>query len=133
MIPTDSRMLYSLQEGVIHLDYQKISVNLIGNATHDGQIKQAKESGNAYGDFRLAVRDRRDETHYFPVRCVGKLAESVTHIKKGAKLFVAGELDLGSFADDEGNTRMTFKVIADTYRILSGGRRANQAENVMRG
>jgi single stranded DNA-binding protein len=105
------------------MDYQKITVNLIGNATHDAEVKQAKESGNQYGDFRLAVRDRNDETHYFPVRCFGKLAESVSNIKKGTKLFVAGELEFGSFADEEGKNRVTFKVIADTYRILNGGRR----------
>ena len=104
------------------MDYQEITVHLIGNATHDGEIKQAKESGNVYGDFRLAVRDHHDETHYFPVRCFGKLGESVANIKKGAKLFVAGALDLGSFADEEGKTRITFKVIADTYRILGNGR-----------
>jgi single stranded DNA-binding protein len=96
---------------------------LIGNATHDAEVKQAKESGNAYGDFRVAVRNRNDETTFFPVRCFGKLAESVTNIKKGTKLFVAGKLELGSFADDEGNKRMAFKVVADTYRILGGGRK----------
>ena len=37
------------------MDYQKITVNLIGNATQDGEVKEAKESGNPYGDFRLAV------------------------------------------------------------------------------
>lgn len=105
------------------MDYQKITANLIGNATHDGEIKAAKESGNPYGDFRLAVRDRNDETHFYPVRCFGKLGQSVANIKKGAKLFVAGELEIGSFEGDDGQKRMTFKVIADTYRILNGGRR----------
>ena len=110
------------------MDYQKIDVNLIGNATHDGEIKQAKESGNAYGDFRLAVRDRKEESHYFPVRCFGKLAESVTNIKMGAKLFVAGELELGAYADEEGQKRMTFKIIAETYRILGGTERRNRSD-----
>ena len=103
------------------MDYQNITVNLIGNATHDAEIKQAKESDNRYGDFRLAVRDRKDETHFFPVRCFGKLGESVANIKKGAKLFVAGELEIGSYEGEDGQKRMTFKVIADTYRILNGG------------
>jgi hypothetical protein len=35
-----------------------------------------------------------------------------------------GELELGSFADDEGYKRMAFKVVANTYRILSGGSQA---------
>ena len=79
------------------LDYQKITVNLIGNATRDGEVKEAKESGNRYGDFRLAVRNRNDETTFFPVRCFGKLAESVSNIKKGTKFFVEGELEISSF------------------------------------
>ena len=73
-------------------------------------------------DFRLAVRDRKEESHYFPVRCFGKLAESVTNIKKGARLFVAGDLELSSFVGEEGGKQVTFRVIADTYRILNGGR-----------
>ena len=42
----------------------------------------------------ISVRNHRDETNYFPVRCFGKLAESVTNIEKGTKLFVAGELEI---------------------------------------
>jgi single stranded DNA-binding protein len=110
------------------VDYLKIAVNLIGNATHDGEIKQAKESGHPYGDFRLAVRDRNEETHYFPVRCFGKLAVSVINIKKGDKLFVTGELDMGAYADEEGQKQVTFKVIADTYRILGNGQRSRGEE-----
>lgn len=103
-------------------------MHLIGNATHDAAVKQAQDGNSRYGDFRLAVRNRNNETHYFPVRCFGKLGESVTHIKKGTRLFVAGELELGSFADEEGATRMTFKVIADTFRILGNGRREMKPE-----
>ena len=103
-------------------------MNLIGNATRDGEVKKAKESGNPYGDFRLAVRNRKDETTFFPVRCFGKLAESVSNIKKGTKLFVDGELEISSFDGDDGNKRMTFKVIAGTYRILTNGRRTQEAQ-----
>ena len=109
---------------VIYLDYQKISAFLIGNATHDGEVKQAKESGKQYGDFRLAVKDRNGETNYFPIRCFGKLAESVVNIKKGTKLFVAGELEMSTFTGDEGGKRVGFKVVADTYRILDSKQRA---------
>lgn len=68
------------------------------------------------------MRDRNGETNYFPIRCFGKLAESVTHIKKGSKLFVVGALEIAAFADDLGEKRMTFRVVADTYRILGDGR-----------
>lgn len=106
----------------MHVDYQKIAVCLIGNATKDAAVKTAKESGNAYADFTVAVRDRQKETHYFPIRCFGKLAESVTGIKKGTKMFVEGDLELGSFSED-GKKQMTFRVLANAYRILGNGHR----------
>lgn len=110
------------------MDYQKISAVLIGNATQDAEVKQAKESGNPYGDFRLAVRNRQGETNYFPVRCFGKLAEGLSAIQKGTRVFVEGELEMGSFTGDEGEKRMTFRVLANTYRILGNGRSAPVSE-----
>ena len=105
------------------MDYERIAVFLIGNATRDGEVKEAKaEGGQQYGDFRLAVRDRKDETTYFPIRCFGKLAESVVNIKKGARVFVDGDLEISSFEGEEGERRMTFRAIANTYRILGSGR-----------
>jgi single-strand DNA-binding protein len=106
------------------MDYQHISAYLIGNATRDGEVKQAKkEEGNLYGDFTVAVRNRKDETTFFPVRCFGKLAESVTNIVKGTKVFVDGDLEISSFEGEDGGRRTRFRVLANTYRILAKGRR----------
>jgi single-strand DNA-binding protein len=105
------------------MDYQHISAYLIGNATKDGEVKQAKGSGKAYGDFTLAVRNRRDETTFFPVRCFGKLAESVTNIVKGTKVFVDGDLEIATYEGEDGGKRTRFRVLANTYRILGKGRR----------
>src|SRR5262245_34635031 len=82
--------------------HTRIAVSLIGNATKDGVVKAAQESGHVYGDFTLAVRDKQQETHFFPVRCFGKLAAGVTNIRKGAKVFVDGELELGAFDGEDG-------------------------------
>lgn len=82
----------------------------IGNAIKDAQVKTAKESGNASGDFAVAVR------------CFGKLAASVTNIKKGAKVFVDGELEIGAFAGKDGKKQVTFRVLANAYRLLGTGR-----------
>ena len=68
------------------------------------------------------MRDRNGETNYFPIRCFGKLAEGATAIKKGTRLFVEGELEISAFTGDEGEKRMTFRVVANTYRILGNGR-----------
>ena len=111
------------------MDFQKISALLIGNATKDGEVKAARESGKVYGDFTVAVKDRQtQETHYFPVRCFGKLAESVRNIKKGTKLFVEGELALNVFDGQDGKKQMTFRVLANAYRLLGNGRRAEADE-----
>ena len=111
------------------MDYQKISAVLIGNATKDAEVKAARESGKVYGDFTLAVKDRQTkETHFFPVRCFGKLAESVRNIRKGAKLFVEGELDLNAFDGQDGKKQMMFRVLANAYRILGNGRRTEANE-----
>lgn len=113
------------------MDYQKITVSLIGNATKDAEVKAARESGNVYSDFTVAVKDRQTkETHYFPVRCFGKLAESVRNIKKGAKLFVEGELELNAFDGQDGKKQMTFRVLANAYRLLGNGRTAGEGEAV---
>lgn len=110
------------------MDFQRITVSLIGNATKDAEVKQAKESDKHYGDFRLAVRNRTGETTFFPIRCFGKLAESVANIRKGTKVFVDGELEIGSFTAEEGGKRMTFRVVANTYRILGKGRHSGEDE-----
>jgi single-stranded DNA-binding protein len=118
------------------VDYQKIF--LIGGATGNGEIKKTRQGGYRYGVFRLALRTRDadtmriakqgiafeitpadDENTYISVRCYGKLAESVTKIKKGTRLFVEGELDLEPLSRHDGQARATVKVIADAVRILT--------------
>ena len=113
------------------MDYERIAVYLIGNATHDAEIRQAKESGNSYADFRLGVRSRQGEAHYYPVRCFGGLVEGTTGIRKGTRVFVEGDLEISSFTDDEGDRRMTFRVLAGTYRILDSKRRPGENGDVL--
>jgi single-stranded DNA-binding protein len=107
----------------MQMDYQKITTFLIGNAVADAEVKLARDSEHRYGDFRLAVRNRSGETTYFPVRCFGKLAAGLVGIMKGTQVFVDGELEVSSFDGEDGNKRMTFRVVANTFRILSGGRK----------
>jgi single-stranded DNA-binding protein len=59
-----------------------------------------------------------------------KLAESVTVIKKGTKLFIQGELEISSFTTAEGNKQMSYRVTAETYRILGHGKQASNGEAV---
>ena len=55
----------------------------------------------------------------YPVRVFGKLAETCEKVKKGAKVLVEGKLDISEYTDQQGQKRMTFRVLADNYRLLS--------------
>jgi len=48
----------------------------------------------------------------------GKLAESCATVKKGVKVLVEGRLDISEYTDKEGQKRMSFRILADTYRLL---------------
>lgn len=52
------------------------------------------------------------------MRVLGKLAETCEKVKKGTKVLVEGKLDILEYTDQQGQKRMTFRVLADTYRLL---------------
>ena len=97
------------------MDYQKII--LVGNATKGAEVKQP-EGKTAYADFTLAVSRTKEQMTFFPVRVFGKLAEGCERVKKGTKVLVEGRLDISEYTDQEGQKKMTFRVLADTYRLL---------------
>jgi single-strand DNA-binding protein len=97
------------------MDYEKLI--LVGNTTRDAEVKQP-EGKTAYADFTLAVSRTKEQTTFFPVRVFGKRAEACERIKKGAKVLVEGRLDISEYTDEEGQKKMTFRVLADTYRLL---------------
>jgi single-strand DNA-binding protein len=105
----------ALREGVKNMDYQKII--LVGNTTKTAQINQP-EGKIVYTDFTLAVSRTKDETTFFPVRVFGKLAESCQTLKKGAKVLVEGKLDVSEYTAEDASKRMSFRILADTYRLL---------------
>lgn len=99
------------------MDYQRII--LLGNASRDAEIKQAKETGNKYADFTVAVRYGKDQpTTFFPVRVFGPPSEHCEKIKKGDRVMVDGRLEVSEYTDDEGDKKMSYRVVADTYRRL---------------
>jgi single-strand DNA-binding protein len=97
------------------MDYEKLI--LVGNTTGDAEVKQP-EGKTTYADFTLAVSRTKEHTTFFPVRVFGKRAETCEKVKKGPKVLVEGTLDISEYADEEGQKRMTFRVLADTYRLL---------------
>jgi single-stranded DNA-binding protein len=39
-------------------------------------------------------------------------------VKKGVKVVVDGKLDISEYTDKQGQKRITFRILADTYRLL---------------
>jgi len=97
------------------MDYQKTII--VGNATKDAEVHQP-EGKTAYADFTVAVSTAKDHTTFFPIRAFGKLAETCENVKKGVKVLVEGRLDISDYTDEEGQKRMAFRILADTYRLL---------------
>ena len=60
----------------------------------------------------------QDQTTFFPVRVFAKLAEASQNVKNGVELLVDGSLDISEYTDNEGQKRMSFRVLADAYRLL---------------
>ncbi len=81
-------------------------------------MKQAKESEARYADFTVAVSRNKDEKTFYPVRAFGKLGESCDMLKKGDRVLVEGELEVSEYAAENSDRRMTYRVVADTYRKL---------------
>ena len=98
------------------MDYQRMI--WVGNTTRDAEVKQPEGKKMAYADFTLAVSRTKEQKTFFPVRVFGKLAETCEKVKKGAKVLVEGKLDISEYTDEEGQKRITFRVLADTYRLL---------------
>ena len=97
------------------MDYQKMII--VGNATKDAEIHQS-EGKVAYADFTVAISTAKDQTSFFPVRVFAKLAEACQNVKKGVELLADGSLDISEYTDNEGQKRMSFRVLADAYRLL---------------
>ena len=88
-----------------------------GNATKAAEIHQS-EGKVPYADFTLAVSRTKDQTTFLAVRVFAKLAEACQNVKKGVKLLVDGNLDISEYTDKEDQERITFRILADTYRLL---------------
>ena len=98
------------------MDYIKLII--VGNLIRDAEVKQAQDGGSKYADFTVAASRNGDEKTFYPVRAFGKLGESCEMLKKGDHVLVEGEFEVSSYEDENGGKRMSFRVVADTFRKL---------------
>ena len=98
-------------------------VTITGNLTSDPV--QRDYDGKKLTEFRVAV-DRKFKvngqkvTDFFRVKCWRQNAEyTYNYGSKGRKVLVIGELQAGTYTDQEGMTRMSLDIVADEVEFLT--------------
>ena len=109
-------------------------VILVGNLGRDPEVRRMN-SGDAVVSFGLATSEtwrdkatgeRKEKTEWHNVvifnEALGKVAEQ--YLKKGAKVYIEGQLQTREYTDKDGNQRKSTEVVLQRYRgeltMLSG-------------
>lgn len=100
-------------------------VCLIGNLTRDPELRQT-QSGIAVCSFCLAVNKPKKsgaeeaEADYFRVTAWRQLGESCAkYLAKGRKCCAVGPVELQSYTGQDGETRYSLCVTAESVEFLS--------------
>lgn len=91
---------------------------LTGNLGADPECHYSPE-GNAVATFNLAFRASKKRTGWVKVVCFGKQAEvAEKYLHKGARIVIIGTLDQQKWETDEGVSRSTFQLIANSIEFI---------------
>lgn len=93
---------------------------LTGNLGDDPSSHYTPE-GLAVSHFNIAFNSstKKKTANWIKVSCFGKLAEiATTYLHKGARIAVVGILDQNKWTTDDGQTRSTFQIIANTIEFI---------------
>ena len=116
-----------------------LRVTLLGNLGADPEVRYTSK-GSTMATLRVAVNqirqgpdgERQENTEWFRVKAMGRLAEFAQRLSKGSKVLVVGRLDIGKYQSREGETRTSFDVWADEVQSMaSGSFRPTDAEGFM--
>jgi single-strand DNA-binding protein len=113
-------------------------VVITGNLGDDPSSHYTPE-GLAVSHFNIAFNSstRKKTANWIKVSCFGKLAEiATTYLHRGARIAVVGVLDQNKWTTDDGQTRSTFQIIANTIEFIKtdgrgfkGGETGEEAMN----
>jgi single-strand DNA-binding protein len=103
-----------------------LRISLIGHLGADAELRSTQKGSPLVG-LRVAVSqvrtgsggEREETTEWFRVRVVGRQIESAQRLAKGARVFVAGRLDISHYQSRDGEPRTTFDIWADEVQNLS--------------
>lgn len=91
---------------------------LTGNLGADPEVFYSSE-GNPVASFSLAFRSSKKKTGWIKVVCFGSLAEvTEKHLHKGARIGIIGTLDQQKWESDEGVTRNSFQLLANSLEFI---------------
>ena len=95
------------------------NVILVGRITKDLEARYTTQ-GTAVTSFNVAVdRVGSEETDFPKITVFGKQAENcVTHLGKGCRVCVQGQIQTSQYKDKEGKTVYTTDVIAQRVEFL---------------
>ena len=100
---------------------------VIGNVGTDPEMRYTP-NGNAVTSFRLATGrsyttssgEQRDDTEWFRIVAWNRLAETCnSYVTKGMKVYVEGRLRSDSWVGQDGQTRFTNEIVANTVTFLN--------------
>jgi len=103
----------------------KVTVTAVGIAGRDPELKFAK-SGKPWAKFPIAVTERIKEndewvdgnTTWYDIYSWGSTAESAAeYVEKGKRVIVHGTLKRNDWENDEGVTKTTLEIAADTVGL----------------
>ena len=91
---------------------------LTGNLGADPEVFYSSE-GNPVATFNIAFRSGKDKTGWIKVVAFKKLAEIVEkYLHKGARIGIIATLDQQKWETDEGVTRTSFQLIANSIEFI---------------
>ena len=91
---------------------------LTGNLGADPEIFYSSE-GESIATFNLAFQSSKKKTGWIKVTCFRKLAEvAEKYLHKGARIGIVGTLDQQKWETDEGVTRTSFQLIANSLEFI---------------
>jgi len=91
---------------------------LTGNLGADPEVFYSSE-GDPVATFNLAFKSSKKKTGWIKVTCFHRLAEvAEKYLTKGNRVAIIGTLDQQKWETDEGATRSSFQLIANSMEFI---------------
>jgi len=91
---------------------------LTGNLGADPEVFYSSE-GNPVATFNMAFRSSKKKTGWIKCVAFNRLAEiTEKYLHKGARIAIIGTLDQQKWETDEGATRSSFQLIANSIEFI---------------